>query len=227
MEGTNNKRPKNTLILRLLPGFFVLAAMISAMFLRDRLFMRARYDLKTVSGVSYGDDGSIVVIDEGRSRVKILDKDLRLVKEYKGESEEGFYYADQAVLCGDTLYIADTKYDENDKEKIEKRLLTIKGKDVNVLFERKYSLSDADSSNEILDLQVKDGDIYFLFSVDYGLESYVIKKDVAWAELLERYFVGDKINDASIDLESGIVAIAVKRGYLRAYYPVSAKWNNL
>ncbi|MBP5305555.1 MAG: hypothetical protein J6Z02_06860, partial [Lachnospiraceae bacterium] len=227
MEKDQKKKQNRSLLINLIPGFLVLGVMIVMVFFKDQLFMKARYDLHTASGAAFAEDGKTVLIDESRSSIKILDKKMRLIKEYKGESENSFYYADWAVYKNGILYVADTKYDKNNKNIETKRLLTITDKKVNVYFEKKKDLTDIDSSNDILDIQVKNGNIYFLISVDYGLESYVIDKNVPWPKLLNRYYVGDKINDAGIDLDSGAVAIAVKRGYLRVYDPESGKWNNL
>jgi MFS family permease len=227
MEKDQKKKKNRSLFLNLIPGFFVLGAMVVMVFFKDQLFMKARYDLHTASAASFSKDGKTVLIDDSRSSIKILDEKMRLIKEYKGESENSFYYADWALYADGILYVADTKYDENNNNIETKRLLTITDKKVNVYFEKRNDLTDVDSSNEIFDIQVKNGNIYFLISVDYGLESYVINKNVPWPKLLNRYYVGDKINDAGIDLDSGAVAIAVKRGYLRVYDPESGKWNNL
>ncbi|MBR6396138.1 MAG: MFS transporter [Lachnospiraceae bacterium] len=227
MDDVKVKKINRSLILNLMPGFVLLAAMIVIIFYKDKLFMKARYDLHTASGFSFGEDGNMVLIDEGRSSIKILDKKMRMIREYKGESENSFYYADHALLKDGVLYVADTRYDEKDKNIETKRLLTLNGNKVDVLFEKRNDLSDIDNRNEILDIQVKDGDIFFLISVDYGLESYVIKKDLPWPELISRYYTGDRINDAAYDLESGTVAIAVKRGYIRIYDPEKGKWDRL
>ena len=128
-------------------------------------------------------------------------------------------------MDGNTLYIADTVYDRADQTKVQKRLVALAGREQRILFEQECDLAaDTDSANEILEFQVYEGKVYFILSVDYGLELYRIEENLEAPVLMERYYCGDRINDASIDLKSGEVAIAVKRGFVRIYDPKEQKW---
>jgi len=207
---------------------FTLAAIIILVFAMELVRMKPRYEFSTVAQAAYGTDGGIVVVDQGKTAIEFLDAKHRLVKLLKGEKEEGFYYAEQVLVDGDTLYIADTVYDRADQSKVKKRLLALTGREQRTLFEQEYDLTTGTNvRNEILEFQIYEGKIYFLLAVDYGLELYRIEEGNDAPVLVERYYCGDRINDASIDLESGEVAIAIKRGYVRIYEPSEQRWVTL
>ncbi|MBQ8117704.1 MAG: MFS transporter [Lachnospiraceae bacterium] len=197
-------------------------------FCMDVVRMKPHYAFSTIAQAMFGVDDGIVVVDQGKTAIELLDGKHRLVKRLQGEKEDGFYYAEQVMADGNTLYIADTVYDKSDQTKVKKRLVALTGRTQKILFEQEYDLAtDTDISNEILEFQVYEGKIYFILSVDYGLELYRIDNDSEAPVLVERYYCGDRLNDASIDLESGEVAIAVKRGYVRIFDPAGQKWVTL
>jgi len=187
------------------------------------------YDFSALALASFGPDGQVILVNDGKKMIDILDAKGRIQKRISGESEDSFYYADQVLAEGNVIYIADTVYDEADQAKVKKRLLALTDQEQNVLFEQEYDRTvtlDSDMS-DIMEFQVWNGDVYFLLKVDYGLELYRINKDRKQPSLLERYYCGDMLNDASIDLQSGEVAIAVRRGFVRVFDPEKNVWETL
>lgn len=203
----------------------ILAAVLILVLGMGMVRMEPYYEFSTAAQAAFGTDGSIVMVDRGKTAIEILDAEHRLIKQLKGEKNDSFYYAEQVLADGNTLYIADTVYDRSDQTKIKKRLVALTGREQRILFEQEYDrVTDVDSQNEILEFQVHEGKVYFILSVDYGLELYRIEEDNDAPVLVERYYCGDRLNDASIDLKSGEVAIAVKRGYVRIFDPAMQKW---
>ncbi len=216
------------IIIRAVPVAFMLAAVMILVFGMDLVRMKPHYAFSTVAQAAFGTDGGVVVVDQGKTAIEFLDANHRLVKRLKGERDDSFYYAEQVLADGNTLYIADTVYDRLDQTRVKKRLVALAGREQRILFEQEYDLTaGTDSGNEILEFQVYEGKVYFILSVDYGLELYRIEEDSDAPVLVERYYCGDKLNDASIDLESGEVAIAVKRGFVRIFDPAGQKWVTL
>ncbi|MBR1478862.1 MAG: MFS transporter [Lachnospiraceae bacterium] len=206
----------------------MLAAVLILVFGVDLVMMKPHYEFSTVAQAAFGENGGIVVVDYGKTAIELLDAKHRLIKRLKGQSNESFYYAEQVLEDGKTLYIADTVYDRSDESKVNKRLVALTGREQRILFEQEYDLTtDSGSGNEILEFQVYEGKVYFILSVDYGLELYQIEEGSDAPVLVERYYCGDRLNDASIDLESGEVAIAVKRGFVRIFEPTEQRWVTL
>ena len=226
MNKVQKRKSSTSVALRVIPVLIAVFTVSILFFARDYLAMRYHYDFSSVAQVASGTDGSVILVDQGKSVIEILDERNRLQKRLKGEDEDRFYYAELVLKDGENLYIADTEYDEEDQSKVKKRLLSLKGSEQKILFEQEYDLSKgaAGSENEILEFQVWEGGIYFLLKVDYGLELYRIEEGDSEPALLERYYCGDELNDASIDLGSGEVAIAVKRGYIRIFDPMKNTW---
>ncbi|MBO4514437.1 MAG: MFS transporter, partial [Lachnospiraceae bacterium] len=196
---------------------------------RDYLARRYRYEFSSIGLASFGPDGKVILVDDGKRTIDVLDADGRMQKRIKGESEESFYYAEQVLAEGDVIYVADTVYDEVDQAKVKKRLLALTDKTQTILFEQDYdqSVTLETEMEDIMEFQVWKGEVYFLLRVDYGLELYRINRDRPEPSLVERYYCGDVLNDASIDLESGEVAIAVKRGFVRVFDPERSAWVTL
>ncbi|MBO4515301.1 MAG: hypothetical protein J5721_06460, partial [Lachnospiraceae bacterium] len=209
----------------------ILLAMAGVVLLwgRDYLARRHRYEFSSIGLASFGTDGKVILVDDGKRTIDVLDAEGRILKRMKGEAKERFYYAEQVLEEGDVLYVADTLYDEVDQAKVKKRLLALTEKEQKVLFEQEYdqSVTLETGMSDIMEFQVWKGEVYFLLRVDYGLELYKIDKDREEPSLVERYYCGDVLNDASIDLESGEVAIAVKRGFVRVYDPEKSAWVTL
>lgn len=207
--------------------YVVFAIVVLLLFLgRGFLSMNANLALTTIGEVGFCSNGNIVLTDQGKTAIEILNENNRLVQHLSGEGKDGFYYADLVFMEGDTLYVADTTYNVTEKSRICRRLLSLHGKERKVLWEQEYEVSGKET-NRILDFQYYQGIPFFLLETEYGLELYGIdeKNDRVW--LKDRYYCGDKINDACIDLESGIVAVTVSRGFIRLYRPQIGKWETV
>ena len=229
MKKKDSKKSFSKTILVAVMMVFLVPACILIVWGKDYLFMRYHYDFSAIAQASFGSDGRIFFVDDGRKAIEILDSEGKLEKHLRGEAEKSFYYAEKVLAEGDTIYIADKVIDKKDPSHEKKRLVALRGKQQKILFEQDYNLSVRSGyhENSIMEFQVFEGNIYFLLNVDYGLELYRIEGPDDEPVLVERYYCGDKLNDASIDLTSGEVAIAVKRGYVRVFDPNEGSWNTL
>ena len=181
---------------------------------RDLLFMKKQYEFTSVNNVFFGSDNICYAVDQGKETINIVSRDGTLIRQLHGGSYEKFYYA-EAVTAGDdgTLYIADQAYNE-DGEK-EYRVVSLK--------DRAYSILFCAAEKNIYEIQNYNGDIYFLCAEAYGLGLYKLKNGEE-AELIRPIYTGDVLNGASIDLSTGLVAIAVRRGDVRLLSSNKATW---
>ncbi len=200
--------------------FLIILLIISGVIIwthRSELFMHSQYDFTTVSEVCYGNSGKHFVIDQGREVINIVNSDHVLFKQIRGGRYDRFYYAYSVAEDKDgVIYIADTAY--NDEGVEENRVVCLKN--------GKYSILYSAMGKQIYELQEYEGDIYFLGQEDFGLGLYRIENGNE-AVLTRQIYLGDTLNDASIDLSTDVVAIAARRGDVRILPDRTSTWLTL
>ncbi len=191
---------------------------------RDDLVMSYNYKLTNTSFAGFGQNGEILLIDQEKTAIEILDGDHRLTGRIRGGNQKGFYYAQEAVRGSDgAMYIADHTYlesksPENSGNSVEilERVLKYQNGKTTVLWEGSPAGSGSSSAANvsIYDLQLYEGNIVFLKGEDHGLDLYA-SDETGRISLKRRIYSGDVINDASIDMTDGDIAIATRRGFVR------------
>ena len=204
---------------------YIDAALLVIMFLliflvvkgRDELFMKKQYEFSTVNAAFYGLNGEKYVIDQGTQVINIVSRDHVLQKQLRGGSFDRFYYAKSvAADKNGVVYIADQAYDENGDE-VNRVVQYINGK---------YRVLYSAYGRQIYEIQVYEDEVYFLSQDDFGLNLYKIDKSFN-VDRIRQIYTGDVLNGASIDLASGVVAIAVRRGDVRYMTEEKSVWTTL
>ena len=196
----------------------------------DTLGMSRRYALATTARAEFGADGQMVLVDQGKTAIELLDSAQVLQKRYTGETLKGFYHAEQTALAADgALYIADLAIRETGGE-VETLERVLENRNGNYRTVWETVLEDGGVSSEqgaaILELQFFDGAVWFLRAEDYGLGLYRAYPG-GEAALVRRAFCGDRVNDASVDLTTGVIAIATRRGYVRVEREEEHLWKTV
>ena len=196
----------------------------------DTLTMPERYSLTTTARSGFGVANQIIIIDQGKTAIELLDGNGVLKTRLKGENADTFYYAEQAAQSEDgRIYIADRAYiEDGDLIKTLERVLELQDGKYRTVWQTE--LTDSDSRSEhgssIFELQIYDGAVYFLRAEDYGLGLYRFEPE-GQASLVRRAFSGESINDASIDLSTGTITMVTRRGYVRALYEDDKLWKTM
>ena len=196
----------------------------------NTLAMPRRYALTTTARASFGSGDQLLLIDQGKTAIELLDGNQALKKQLNGESTDGFYYAEQVAQAEDgALYFTDRAYREtgDSVDTLERVRENHNGK-YRTVWETVLTGGDARSEQgaAILELQIYDGAVYFLRAEDYGLGLYMFRPGEE-AALIRRAFCGDAINDASVDLSTGAIAIATRRGYVRVLQEDDRLWKTV
>ena len=194
------------------------------------LEMPRRYALTTTARAGFGSGGQLLLIDQGKTAIEILDGEQVLKQRLNGENPDGFYYAEQAAQAEDgTLYVADRAYRETeDAVETAERVVEMRDRKTRIVWQAALeggSVS-AEQGAAILELQIYDGAVWFLRAEDYGLGLYSFRPG-GEASLVRRAFCGDAINDASVDLTTGTIAIATRRGYVRVLLEADRLWKTV
>ena len=223
MNKRSIRKPYFVLIYISLLSVFVFVLIAFA----NYLSMKKSYTFDSISGVFFGDSDKYLVIDNGRTCVETINQDNELTRQREGEENEGFYYADFVAQRGKGMYVSDSSYtyDSEDNITLEKRIILLYGSVQKVLFTKVYEMNSASENvaEDMLEIQYYKDRLYFIRSVETGIELYCIDEENN-TELVERYYCGDTINDASYDPESGAVAITVKRGFIRVWDTTKRVW---
>lgn len=198
---------------------------------RSWFFLGPEYTLERVSSADLGQGGSTLVIDQGRSALEVLTGEGSLERRYTGSSL--FDAAELAVQGEDgALYVADRTY-ENDGEdgasvEMVERIVQLQGSRSRVIWQKATALGENTERMRypILEMQARDGALTFLRRESYGVGLYRVVP--GWdAELLRQIYSGDVIDDASVDLDTGTVVIAVRRGFVRWSTEDGMGWTTL
>lgn len=196
----------------------------------DTLVTPHRYALTSTARAGFGSGGHLLVIDQGKTTVEILDGAQVLERRLNGENPDGFYYAEQAAQAEDgTLYIADRAYlTAGGVTETVERVLEFQDRKARTVWQS--TLEGNGISEEqgaaVMELQIHDGAVYFLRSESYGLGLYRFQPG-GEPMLIRRAYCGDVINDASIDLSTGTIVIATRRGYVRVLQEDERLWKTV
>ena len=200
---------------------------------RSWFTLTPEYALDRVSSVAHGQGGYTLVLDKGRSSLELLAPNGCLERRYGGSRM--FDTAELAAQGADgTLYVADRTYEDESEDgddanvRMLERILQIQGSRSQVIWQNAVELADNAERMRypILELQERDGALYFLHRESYGLGLYRLVSGEE-AELVRRIYSGDVIDDASVDLETEYVVIATRRGSVRWLMGNSTEWATL
>ena len=189
-----------------------------------------RYPLTTTAAAAFGRDGGIILIDQGKTAIEFLNREMVLEKQLFGEKLDDFYFAEKIAQTADgTLYIADRAYvDAGQGIETAERVLERRGGASRTVWEQTLEGADvsAEQRTAIFELQCFEESIWFLRGESYGVGLYRFSPG-GEASLVRRAYCGDVINDASIDLETGTIAIATRRGYVRVLHENDRLWRTV
>ena len=183
----------------------------------DELTLDREYEFTSVNSAFFGKDGKYYVVDRGREAICVLNSDMVMVRMLQGGEYERFYYAEAVAEDQDgIIYIADEAYDAEGEQKY--RIVCLEGKNYRELY--------STYGQKIYEMQEYNGGIYFLREESYGLSLYRIDPQNG-AHLIRSYYTGDVLNGASVDLTTGVVAIAARRGDVRILPENETTWQTL
>lgn len=188
---------------------------------RDRLFDKRSYQFTSVYGAFYGGSGRTYVIDKGREVIAVLEENDTVSDILNGGNINRFFYAEEVAEGNNgLLYILDESYSGNDEKdaSLKYRIISYSG--------GKYSVLYNSGRNVIYDMQYGDGMLHFLREEEFGLGLYDFTPGEE-PKLIKRIYSGDILNDASIDLSTGLIAIATKRGAVRIQKSAFSSWFTL
>ena len=215
--------------LRLIPAAVLALTLVLSLMGWDVLTMPRRYSLATTAQAAFGSGGQLMLIDRGKTALELLGSDDVLKSRMKGESLNSFYYAEQVAQAEDgTLYIADRAYqDTGSGMQTVERVLAYRNGKSEVIWQAALEGNDvSEQGAAILELQVRDGEVSFLRRESYGIGLYRYAPGDEPA-LIRRAYCGDVINDASLDLSTGTIVIAARRGYVRVLLEEEQFWKTV
>ena len=187
---------------------------------RDRLQIQRDYPFTTVSRVSLTQDERLMVIDQGKADIEIVesrDGENVLRRTLKGESLDGFYYAQRVVGEPETdLFVADIGYESNENGEMvvhERVVELLGGSEWHVVADYTALMRDAviNTSGSIFDLQLYDGAVWYLWKQEDALNLYRYVPGEE-AELVRSVPCEESLSGASVDLSTGLIAAAAHRG---------------
>ena len=213
---------------------FILAALFAAAAVllgivtvnRGLLLQKPVYVLESTSEVSFGKNGTTLVIDNGKKNLLVLDADGRLKQLYTGGSKNRpFYYACHAAQTSDgSIYVADITYGAHGNLLEYERIIRLKGGAGEVLYEVDYTGMDEEDIplqyGRIVELQEYEDEIYF--TEDYG-SSIEVKKLRQDGTVSTVASVPSTVSrtDVSFDVETGILAVIERTGDICLIEPLS------
>ena len=215
-------------------GMALLLIALCGLFLaceKSWFFLTPEYTFSNVSSAAFGREGYLLVVDRGKAAVELVNPGRNLEVRYRGSRL--FDSVEHAVQGEDgTIYVADRSYedmdDESGKVRLLERVLEIQGSRSRVLWQDASTMG-ADASRmryPILEMQVWNGELYFLRRQDYGLGLYKVDK-AGEHSLVREIYCGDVIDDASIDLDNNTLVITARRGFIRWTQGNTGNWATL
>lgn len=214
------KDRKKATILNLVLICLAAALLTVAFFNRAYLSQHKRYLIESASEVAYGQNGNTLVIDNGKKTILVLDENDRLIQRYDGGSDDAAFHDAFYVAQDDdgSVYVADVKYGDGTRIDRE-RIIRLNGSKRDVVYEVDYTQMPIEDTplqyGNILELQVYEGDIYFLLGRDDILNLYRI--DDGRAHFLSRIPIRGAKTDATYDVKTNTVTAAMRWGDLYLY----------
>ncbi len=193
--------------------------------------MSPRYSLEATAFAGWGAEGETVLIDNSRTRIEILDEDKVLKQSVRGERQDRFFYAYRAVTGADgSLYVADRAYEKDGKKAVLDRVIRICRGRTEVIWEkdRFAENNEIEKRYSIYELQIFEGRVYFLCKESKSLDLYSYDPAVGSEAVLERRIATeDPVNEASMDLQTGVLASTSRRGEVCLYRTGEETWEKL
>ncbi|MCR4891431.1 MAG: MFS transporter [Lachnospiraceae bacterium] len=212
-----------TIFRKLLFAFTLILLSLCLYLGRGYMRFRRAHDFTTVSAAFYGENSRIFVVDQGKTSIKILDQNDMLTDDISGEDEERFYYADCVTEDGKgRVFLADRIYGKNEVSKERGAVISR----VLEFDDGKQRVVQELVDSQVYELQYYEGYVYILQKEDFGLGLYRFEPG-GEVEPVRRYYIGDVLNDASVDLTTGVAAITVRRGTVRIMKKGSNMWETV
>ena len=159
-------------------GVFFIIAFLTIIYIGRDMLLENPFEIERVfnqpSHAVTATDGSLLVIDGGKTRVTRL-KDRKVSATIAGgKSEKGFFYAEHMASDGDKIYIADVNYTEGSTKVKAERIIQFStlGRFEKVLYERTYTDDTPLQYGNIVDMRLHDGILMFLMKNGDALELY-------------------------------------------------------
>ena len=212
----NKKRILDTVL------FIIMIILFSVVFVNHgELLMGPKYEYTTAAGAFFGQDGRVFVTDNGKTSIGVIEKDNRMSRQLRGGSENRFYYA-QGVAEGDdgSLYIADQAYITYPEGYVIEEYRVVKYNS------GKYNVIFSNGSRQIYEIRFYNGTLYVLGRDEAGLALYRMEDDGTF-RIVKRVYLGDVINDAACDLDTGAFLVTTKRGAVRLLQDDQEGWITL
>lgn len=222
--------------------FYVLAGIVLAIFFAVFMYWNGEaknqspfmdsYSFESVSEVVLGNQGNTYVIDDGKRTLLVLDERQQLIRKISGGSDNAaFFYA--ARVCDDTegdIYIADMIFGSQGNRIEKERIIKITANKQSVLYECDYS----DCANpplqygNILDLQEKDGKIFFLKKEEDGIALYrITEEESPVAERVTKVAADYYISDGTYDVITDSIIITTRLGEIYQCETTKADWQQI
>ena len=202
---------------------------------RDKLQFQRDYPFMTVYRASYSQGSGLMVIDEGKAAIELVesrDDGYVLRRTMRGETLEGFYNAQLVAGDPDTdLFVADIGYEANEDGEMvvhERVLELVDGSDWRIAADSSALMREGliNTGGSIYDLQLYEGAVWYLWRQDGMLNLYRLFPG-GEPELMRSVPCEDSLSGASIDLSTGLIAIAAHRGVVALLPDGAADWIEL
>ena len=214
----------------------VLIALAAVLFLsRDKLQIQQVYPFTTVSRVTFSQSSDLMVIDQGKAAIEIIEnRDGKNVlrRTMHGESLDGFYSAQHVVGDpGTDLFIADIAYDatESGEMVVHERIVELQnGRVWRIVADNSALMREGTigTGGSIYDLQLYDGAAWYLWHQEDALNVYRCVPG-GEPELMRSVPCEDSLSGACIDLSTGLIATAAHRGVVSLLPKGEADWIEL
>ncbi len=177
------------------------------------------YTFETVSEVVYGQDGNILVADQGKATLLLVNPEGQIIRRYdSGKKNNPFcYVTHMAQLPDGRICVSDIIYGEHGNLIDGERIRILDGLSVKTIFEIDYTEYDRDSRplqyGNILELQEYGEDIYFVMEEE-GQASVRRILPGGEVETVLQVPVDVRLNDAGYDPLTGTLALSLRDGRL-------------
>ncbi len=177
------------------------------------------YSFETVSEVVYGQDGNVLVADQGKESLLVVDGDGEIIARYdSGSNDDPFcYVTHMAQLPDGTVYVSDIILGEHGNLIDSERIRVLSGPSAKTLFEIDYSEYERENRplqyGNILELQEYGGEVYFVLGEMEEASVYRLLPS-GETEVVLQVPLEVRLNDASYDPATGKLALSLRNGEL-------------
>ena len=186
-----------------------------------------KYEFLGVSSAGKGCTGKTYLVDEGKKKLLILDKNGKLESFLEGGSlKNEFFYA--FSVCDDAkgrIYVSDVVYGAHGSRVDKERVLCLEGGKRSVVYEKKYETEDPETPmayGRILELAGNGDSVWFLEKGEGGIRRFEIRDGKA--SLVETVPCWMDVASASYDALTGSYVVSTKQGGLYSCVSESRTW---